>query len=100
MTISLIAAMARNRVIGQGNALPWNIPGDMKFFKRKTAGHPVIMGRKTYDSMGMPLPGRTNIVISRSGGGAPGSVWVRTVEESLKAATGAPGSDEVFVIGG
>ena len=64
--ISLILAMADNGTIGHNNALPWHLPNDLKFFKQSTLGKPIVMGRKTYDSIGRPLPGRANIVISRS----------------------------------
>jgi dihydrofolate reductase len=104
--ISLIAALARNRVIGRGNAMPWHLPADLKRFKALTLGHPVIMGRKTWDSilaaLGKPLPGRASIVISRSSGkDFPGA----TVTHSMPAAIAAAGvvanaADEVFVIGG
>ena len=66
--VSLIAAVASNGVIGSDNALPWRLPEDLKRFKALTLGHPVIMGRKTYESIGRPLPGRRNIVISRTAG--------------------------------
>ena len=65
MKISMIAAMAEDRVIGLDNKMPWHLPADLKFFKRVTLGKPVIMGRKTYYSIGRPLPGRINIVLSR-----------------------------------
>ena len=61
--ISLIAAMTKNRVIGIRNTLPWQLPADLQHFKKLTLGHPIIMGRKTYESIGRPLPGRTNIII-------------------------------------
>lgn len=66
MKISLVWAMAQNRVIGRNNKLPWHLPEDLKYFKRITLGKPVIMGRKTYESIGKPLPGRTNIVVTRN----------------------------------
>ena len=66
MRLSLIVAMAKNRTIGLDGAMPWHIPEDLKFFKRVTMGHPVIMGRKTYQSIGAALPGRTNIVVTRN----------------------------------
>ena len=65
MRLALIWAMARNRVIGRNNALPWYLPEDLRYFKQVTMGKPIIMGRKTWESIGRPLPGRTNIVISR-----------------------------------
>ncbi|WP_018467535.1 dihydrofolate reductase [Calidithermus timidus] len=103
--LSLVVAMAENRVIGRGNALPWRLPGDLKRFRRLTMGHPVIMGRKTYESIGKPLPGRTNIVVTRTPGySAPGCTVVGSLEAALKAADGAPHQPpehrETFVIGG
>jgi dihydrofolate reductase len=98
MRISLIVAMARNRVIGRNNALPWRLPEDLKRFKAITMGHPIIMGRKTYESIGRPLPGRANIVVTRSGQfEAPGCTVVRSPQAALDACAGA---DEAFVIGG
>ena len=98
MIRSFVVAVARNGVIGRTNGLPWRLPADLAFFKRVTMGHPVIMGRKTYESIGKPLPGRLNIVVTRSPGfTAPGC----TVVESLEAAYRAAGeAAEVFVIGG
>lgn len=66
MTLSIIVAMSQNRVIGKNNRLPWHLPEDLKRFKQITMGHPIIMGRKTYESIGKPLPGRENIVLTRS----------------------------------
>ena len=66
MRKALIVAMSRNRVIGRNNQLPWYLPGDLKYFKQATMGKPIIMGRKTWDSIGRPLPGRMNVVISRN----------------------------------
>lgn len=97
MIISLIAAMDRNRLIGRENGLPWHLPDDFKHFKSVTLGKPVIMGRKTFESIGKPLPGRKNIVISRSGFSAPGVTVVSSIDQALTAATG---SDEVMIIGG
>ena len=97
--VSLIAAVASNGVIGSDNALPWRLPEDLKRFKALTLGHPVIMGRKTYESIGRPLPGRRNIVISRTAGYAAEGC---EVAGSFGAALAAcrTGSDEIFVIGG
>ncbi len=96
--ISLIAALAENRVIGRNNTLPWRLPADLKHFRALTTGHPVILGRKNYESIGRPLPERTNIVVTRDRGyRAPGCVVV----DSLDAAFAAAGdADEVFIIGG
>ncbi|MEK1906825.1 MAG: dihydrofolate reductase [Pseudomonas sp.] len=68
LPLSLIAALAENRVIGRDNQLPWHLPADLKHFKAKTLGKPIIMGRKTWDSLGRPLPGRLNLVVSRQAG--------------------------------
>ena len=92
-----IAAMARNRVIGLQGRLPWSYPEDLKFFKATTLGHPVLMGRSTYDSIGRPLPGRLNLVLSRQWQGAPGLKVIRDVAELPQACEGAA---RVFVIGG
>ena len=97
MVISLIAAMDKNRLIGRENGLPWHLPADFKHFKEVTMAKPVIMGRKTFESIGKPLPGRTNIVISRSGFNAEGIIVVDAIENALKAADDA---EEVMVIGG
>ncbi|HSR16133.1 MAG TPA: dihydrofolate reductase [Gemmatimonadales bacterium] len=96
--VSLIAAMARNRVIGRGGALPWHLPDDQKFFRKVTLDHTVIMGRKTFDEIRRPLANRRNVVISRNPDFHPAGVTVvPSLEEAL--ALGAT-EDEVFVIGG
>lgn len=98
--ITLIAALARNLVIGKGNTLPWRLPEDLKRFKSLTLGHPVIMGRKTWQSLGRPLPGRTNIVVSHSADFATtGGILAGSFEAALAAAA-ATGTDETFIIGG
>ena len=98
MIISLIAAMGRNRVIGKDNALPWKLPADMKRFREITTGKPVIMGRKTFESIGRALPNRTNIIMTRDADfRADGFIIVHSPEEALHAAKGA---EEVVVIGG
>jgi dihydrofolate reductase len=95
---SLVVAMARNRVIGRDNALPWRLPAELAHFKRVTMGHPIIMGRRTYESIGKPLPGRMNIVVSRNRGvAAPGCVVVASLEDAYAAAGDA---EEVSIIGG
>lgn len=98
MEIIVIAAMAANRVIGKDNAIPWHIPGEQLRFKATTMGHTLVMGRKTFESIGRPLPGRKNIVISRQQDfKAPGCMVVNDLAVALKLA----GKDEkVFVIGG
>ena len=98
MKISMIAAMAEDRVIGLDNKMPWHLPGDLKFFKRVTLGKPVIMGRKTYQSIGRPLPGRVNIVLTRDKDlQIEGVSCVQTVQQALDLVQGAA---EVMVIGG
>lgn len=97
MIISLIAALATDRVIGMENAMPWHLPGDLAWFKRNTLNKPVIMGRKTFESIGRPLPGRLNIVISSKPGEHEGVTWVTSVDAAL-AATGDV--EEVMVMGG
>ncbi|MGB5179428.1 MAG: type 3 dihydrofolate reductase [Gammaproteobacteria bacterium] len=98
MKISIIVAMAANGVIGQDNGLPWHLPADLKHFKQTTMGKPILMGRKTWESIGRPLPGRTNIVITRdSAYAATGCVVVDSIEAAIAA---AGEQDEVMVIGG
>jgi dihydrofolate reductase len=96
--LSLIVAMTKNRVIGKNNALPWHLPADLKHFKSLTMGHHIVMGRKTYESIGKPLPGRTSVVVTRNVNySMPGVIVV----SSLEAAIAACGDDaEIFVIGG
>ena len=95
--VSIIVALAENRVIGDKNSLLWHITEDMKFFRRTTSGHPVIMGRKTYDSLGRPLPNRTNVVISRTTTHIEGCTVVGSLEDALKLFSE---DEEVFIIGG
>jgi dihydrofolate reductase len=95
-----IAAMSRNRVIGREGQLPWHLPEDLKFFKRVTMGHALVMGRKTFESIGRPLPGRLNIVLSR-----PGSPWippegVELMRDPDEVPEKLPDGREVFLIGG
>ena len=97
-TITLIAALARNRVIGRGNQVPWKIRGEQAYFKRMTMGHPIVMGRKTWESIGRLLPGRRNVVVTRNRQFvAPGAEAVASLDEALRQ-TGDAG--EVFIIGG
>ncbi len=98
MEIIIIAAMAANRVIGSNGSIPWHLPEELQWFKATTMGHPLIMGRKTYESIGRPLPGRTTIVISRhSDSSFPGC----RVAASLNAALSqCAGCDKVFIAGG
>ena len=98
MLISLIAAIGRNRVIGKDNSLPWKLPEDMKRFKELTLGKPVVMGRKTFESIGKSLPNRKNIIITRDRNfSADGCITVHSVGEALKS---AKGSEEIMIIGG
>ena len=98
MTLSCIAALGENRVIGRGNRLPWHLPHDLRRFKAITMGHPMIMGRKTFDSIGRPLPGRRSIVLSRNPGwAAPGVETAPSLDAALERCTA---EEEVFVIGG
>lgn len=96
--ISIIVGAARNNVIGKGNALPWSLPNDLKHFREVTSGHAVVMGRKTFESIGRPLPNRRNIIITRQEDYKPEGV---EVVGSLDAAIAAvPAGEETFVIGG
>jgi len=97
MIISLIAAMDKNQLIGVKNGLPWHLPADFRHFKEVTMSKPVIMGRKTFESIGKPLPGRKNIVISRKGFAADGISVVESIDEALQLVSGV---DEVMIIGG
>jgi len=104
-TLTAIAALSRNRVIGAGNRIPWHIPDDFKHFKRTTMGHPIIMGRKTFESLGgKPLPGRPHIIISRTPHSGPDSemetiTFVPTLDDAINLA-GAMDGDEIFICGG
>ena len=96
--LSILVAVADNGVIGSGNQLPWRLPDDLKRFKALSLGKPIVMGRKTFDSIGRPLPGRLNIVISRQPGlQIPGCSVVTSLDEAIAAAQPAP---EVVIIGG
>jgi dihydrofolate reductase len=104
---SAIVAMSENRVIGRDNDLPWHLPEDLKRFKSLTTGKPVIMGRKTFDSivsrLGKPLPNRTNIVISRSSNEIPGALVSNSIEAALgkaRAIAAKDGQEEIMIIGG
>jgi dihydrofolate reductase len=98
MQLSLIVAYAQNRIIGRDNTLPWKLPSDLAHFKRTTLGHPIIMGRKTWESLGRPLPGRRNIVISRDANyPAQGAECVTSLAQAI---TSVQDLDEAFVIGG
>jgi dihydrofolate reductase len=96
--ISIIVAMARNRVIGVDGRIPWHLPEELKRFKRLTLGHHIVMGRKTWESIGRALPGRTSVIVTRqSGYRAPGAKVVHSLDEAI---TACGSDDEIFVIGG
>jgi len=96
--VSIIVAMARNGVIGKDNRLPWHLPEDLKRFKRLTMGHHIVMGRKTYESIGRLLPGRTSVIVTRKQDyHVDGAIIAKSLEEAIERC--AP-EDEVFVIGG
>jgi dihydrofolate reductase len=98
MLLSLVVARSRNGVIGKDNGLPWRLPADLAHFKRLTLGHPIVMGRRTWESIGRALPGRRNIVVTRTPGyRAPGAEVVDSLDAAWRASDGAA---EVFVIGG
>ena len=98
MRISLIVAVSQNHVIGRAGRLPWRLAADLRRFQRLTMGHHLIMGRKTFESIGRPLPGRTSIVVTRQAQyAAAGIVVARGLDEALQAAAG---DSEVFIIGG
>lgn len=108
--LSALVAMAKNRVIGCNNALPWHLPPDLKHFKSLTMGHPIIMGRKTYESIGRPLPGRISIIVTRQAGyQVSGAIVVGSLAQALQAARrkgnehadlGSAADGETFIIGG
>ena len=96
--LTLIVARGRNGVIGRGGGMPWHLPEDLKFFRATTTGHPILMGRTTHESIGRPLPGRRNLVLSRDPGyAAPGCETVASLADALARCEGCP---ELFVIGG
>ena len=98
MKISLIVAMASNRVIGRNNQIPWHLSADLKKFKQITMGSPIVMGRKTFESIGKPLPGRSNIIISRNKSyEQPGCQVFSEIDQALASCAD---DDEVFIIGG
>ena len=101
MRVTIVAAVARNGVIGVDGGLPWRLPDDLRRFKELTLGHVLVMGRTTYESIGRPLPGRTTVVVTRNEGWDPGSEEVLVahgVSEAIEAAAAI--DDDVFVVGG
>ncbi len=100
MIISTIVAVAKNNVIGKDNDIPWYLPADLKYFKKVTTGHHIVMGRKCYESIGRPLPKRTNVVVTRNPFFmATGCLVTHNVAEAVQLAE-ANGEEEVFIIGG
>ena len=96
--ISIIVAMARNRVIGAGNKIPWHLPGELKMFKTITMGHHIVMGRNTWESIGRLLPGRTTVIVTRQRDYAvPGAIVTASLADAIAA---CGNDDEIFVIGG
>lgn len=104
MIISMIVAMGENHVIGRDGGLPWHIPGDLKFFKQTTMGKPIIMGRKTWESIGRPLPGRPHVVITRDRNyNATGVHAVHNLDHAISVAKGmavALEGEEIMIVGG
>ena len=97
MTISIIVAIGENNAIGKNNQLLWHLPADLKHFKQTTSGHSVIMGRKTFDSVGKPLPNRRNIVVTRQDIKIEGCEVVKSIEEAIAL---CEGEEEIFIVGG
>lgn len=97
MIVSIVVAIAKNNAIGKDNKLLWHLPKDLKHFKDITSGHTIIMGRKTYESVGKPLPNRRNIIITRQNISIDGCEVVNSINEALKLGTE---EDEVFIVGG
>lgn len=104
LPVAIVVAVADNGVIGRGNALPWDLPDDLQHFKRTTLGRPIIMGRKTFESIGRPLPGRLNIILTRdTGWQADGVIAATSMSDAIDIAEGQAfidGADAVMVIGG
>ena len=104
LPVSIVVAVADNGVIGRGNALPWDLPDDLQHFKRTTMGRPIVMGRKTFESIGRPLPGRLNIILTRDPSWTALGVSVASsIEQAIDLAEGQAfidGADSVMVIGG
>jgi dihydrofolate reductase len=101
VSVSIVAAVARNGVIGSGGGLPWHLSDDLRLFKETTLGHVLVMGRRTYESIGRPLPGRTTLVVTRHADWSPGTdevVVAHGIDEALERARTI--GDEVFVVGG
>lgn len=100
-SVVLVAALGPGRLIGAGSGIPWRVPGEQRRFRELTTGHPLVMGRRTYESIGRPLPGRTCVVITRDPDwSAAGVVVAATVAQALRLAADAPGGDQIMVAGG
>jgi dihydrofolate reductase len=97
MRLTAVVAASDNDVIGRGNALPWHLPADLAHFKRLTLGKPILMGRRTFEAIGRPLPGRRNLVLSRSGFSAAGVETVASLEAACELVAGEP---ELMIVGG
>jgi dihydrofolate reductase len=97
MKLTAVVAASDNDVIGRGNALPWHLPADLAHFKRLTLGKPILMGRLTHEAIGRPLPGRRNLVLSRSGFSAPGVETVDSLDAACQRVAGEP---ELMIVGG
>lgn len=100
MKISVIVARTQNKVIGKDNQMPWHLPVDLAWFRQNTVGKPVIMGRKTYESIGRLLPKRPNIILSRSGFEVEGAYSATSLEQAVELAKSFANSDEIMIIGG
>lgn len=100
MKISVIVACTQNKVIGKDNQMPWHLPVDLAWFRQNTVGKPVIMGRKTYESIGRLLPKRPNIILSRSGFEVEGAYSATSLEQAVELAKSFANSDEIMIIGG
>jgi dihydrofolate reductase len=97
MKLTAVVAASDNNVIGRGNELPWHLPADLAYFKRVTLGKPILMGRRTFEAIGRPLPGRRNLVLSRSNFAAPGTECVQSIDEACGLVAGEP---DLMIIGG
>ncbi|MEG9488582.1 dihydrofolate reductase [Mannheimia indoligenes] len=100
MKISVVVARTQNKVIGKDNQMPWHLPVDLAWFRQNTVGKPVIMGRKTYESIGRLLPKRPNIILSRSGFEVEGAYSATSLEQAVELAKSFANSDEIMIIGG
>jgi dihydrofolate reductase len=100
MSVALVAAMDRNRLIGNDNRLPWRLPADMRHFREVTLGHTVLMGRRTWESLGKALPDRRNLVLSRGEPELEGAEQVSSLEQAIELVSAREGEQELMVIGG